>query len=596
MKVRVKQRARPRRRDGRFDRRAAARASEEAGFSLIETTVALGLVFTVMIGLLASLSTGIRGLTTGRQRTVGVSLAKEVVERARAADYDEVGHDYNDPTLATDPAVTVDAEGTYYYEPGGADGPEPLVSSGVDAIYGIHEWRETRDGVDLTVRVYVTEVSPTVGDDHKRVTIDVSWADPAYATGSVPNAVVVSTFVSPFDASVSGSGSGTGGSGGDDGGGGGGYTDEAYGVVDVDSGVVGITGTLDGLDLSRAQLFLPAVHGDTSSDLVAETHGHAGSARSSVELNSGSASGCGTSGGVVECDGVKADTVADNDAGTDPEPAARHVDGPKGDLGSTITAGSPLSVSLGATGSVVSRSAAVSCATCSDPPPVGDSDGFPYADDHADGPGSMAAGFEAGILSGNLVGSDAAGWAAATIDQDPVTGGSLVTSVGNLVVPEVDLVTLSLAPMGFTSAVNVSGVDVTATAEAGPTASTPSVTGSTITVSMYETDLLGVGSYTSTSFNPGDTVAETATATFDVLDSVLGITNTVTLETTVSAGSANTSHQTDGSSTITEAEANLTNWFTVQVRLVIEELGTTVADLTVELDYGRVVASAEVVL
>ncbi len=555
---------RGRRREDRF----SARASGEDGFSLVETVMALGLVFTVMLGLLASLSTGIRGLTTGRQQTGATAVAKEVIERFRAVNFGDVGHDLgNDSTLATDDAITVDADGNYLYKPDGVNAEELVgVASPPYAEHVLGP--EERDNATYTTSWYVTEVTPAVGDTYRRLTVTVEWENAQYDETAVANQITASTLVSRFGV----------------------LSDEVTGVVDVDSGLIDITGTLDGIDLAQAQLFFPLVHTDTDRDLVVETRGLAGSARSSMTLNSGTASGCGQSGSTVTCDGVKAETAADNDKDT--TLALQHVVGPLGHVGDSISSGTPLTLSTGSTSSVVSKSSAESCnvSGCTDGI-VGDGDKLAYGYDHADGPSSMTADFDAGVTTGNLVVSESAGSATATVDEDPVSGGSLVSSVGNLVVPAIDILTIdSGTPLDYAGAARVSAVSATATAEAGPTASSPTVTGDPITVSVYETTTLGSG-YVDISFSPGDTVNETRTATFDVVD--LDLLDSITLTTTVTAGSASTSTVKDGT-TITKARADLTNWFTVKTQVVIEELGVTLADLTIEVDYGRIGTLAEV--
>lgn len=558
--------------------RFRARAAGEEAFSLIETVMALGLVFTVMLGLLASLSTGIRGLTTGRQGTGATSIAKQVVENARASDYEHVGHDLsNTADLDADPAISTDAQGNYVYEPDTTVGPEPLVGS-ANATYTAHEWVETRDAIDYTVRVYVTRVAPDSGDGYKRLTVHVAWSNPQYGSEG-PRDMKVSTFLSEPGADPP-SGVLTG------------EFPDGAGTVDVDSGSVTITGTVDGIDLSRAQILFPFVHSDIDAGLVINTRGVAASASSSLNLNSGTASGCSETGASVSCHSVKANTSADNDGGT--VIPVQDIEGPMGDLGDTLTTGDPLSVSFGSTGSVVSKSSADSCAVSGCVAgPIGDGDGLAYGYDYADGPASISAAFEAGVVTGTLIESGTAGSATATIDQDAASASSLVSSVGHLAAPPMDLLVLDAGPLGFESAVKVSAVDVTATGKAGPSAASPSVTGDPITVSVYETTLLGSG-YVDVAISPGDQMTETISSTFDVVDDVLDVTNTVTIETTVTSGAASTSTQEEGA-TITKAQADLTNWLIVEVHVVVQDLlGNPLADLLIELDYGRLAVSAEV--
>ena len=84
--------------------RRARTQTDQDGFTIVESMIALGLIFGVLIGLLAALSTGVRGVVTGRQRSVATSIANEVVDTARSRSYTEVGHDLDsDPTPASAP-------------------------------------------------------------------------------------------------------------------------------------------------------------------------------------------------------------------------------------------------------------------------------------------------------------------------------------------------------------------------------------------------------------------------------------------------------------------------------------------------------------
>lgn len=546
-------------------------ASEE-GFSLIETIMSLGVIFVVLLGLLASLNTGISGLLTGRQRVGAVAVATEIIEEARAQPYADVGHDVDgDPTLAGDPAIGGVAP-DYTYFPEGVSEAEALVAS-VNPHFPVHEWNFERDGSTFGVKVYVTWVDNLVGDDHKRLTVEVTYTPDQYQSEVVENVVRLSTFLSVGGQSFTGLPASPQAS--------------TSGVVNVDGGAATVTGTLDGVDLSRADLFFPFVHGDVDGEILKEGHGFAGSARSHLELNSGTPTGCEVTGARAECPGQRADVVVDNDGGT---PAPIHdIDGPYSATGGTVAGDGAIDIVTGSTTQIESRASAESCGTCS--PVVGDGDGLLYTWNHADAPDSAVMGFTAGILEGSLVSMSGTGSNRAVIDADPVTGGAKVSSTGELDVPGADLVTLNLGPAGFDDTVKIDAVDVTAQAEAGSTAAAPTVTGGTVNITVYDTDALGALGYRTISVTPGSALQDSATATFGVTDESLGISADVTLETTIEAGSAHTSCSPD-CTTIEQAEASLTNWLTVTVRFTAVEAGVTTADLTIEIDYGRVTASA----
>ncbi|HLG00821.1 MAG TPA: hypothetical protein VI916_10135 [Acidimicrobiia bacterium] len=532
----------------------------EDGFSIVETCVALGVIFAVMLGLLSSLDVGVKGLLTGRQRTGASALAKEVIEEARFASYDRLGHDLvGDATLADDPSIT-GVVPALRYQPEGLSA-EDLVGA-ASPSYPEHEWTVTRDQSTFTVRVYVTGVSVAAGNDYKRLTVAVEWAGEQYDPSAIDNRVRLSTLVSRF-----GVASGA----------------EVMGLVDVDSGSVEITGALPDVDLSRAELFFPYAHGDGEGKLVTEARGYAGSARSELDLASGSASGCGMAGASTRCSGAKAETAVDNDGGT--ALPLQDAVGPTTAGAGTLSAGTPLSLILGATSSLTSKSSAESCITCV--PAVGDGDALVYGEDVAAGPGSMSAAFVAGVVSGNLVNISGVGSATATVDSDVAGADQRVTSTGRLVVPQVDLVTLDAGPVGFISGVRISGVDVTAQTQAGPASGPPTVTGDAVTVTMYDTGASGSPAYRSVIITPGTAASESASVSFPVL----GVA-TVTLDTTVTSGPASVTSQSSGGTT-TRSSATLSNWFVVTSRMRIVQGAATLADITVELNYGRVGSSSE---
>ncbi|HVM41317.1 MAG TPA: hypothetical protein VM618_11140 [Acidimicrobiia bacterium] len=566
----------------RAARRVGARgAGDEGGFTIVETAVALGVIFTVVLGLMGSLNTGVRGLITGRQRTGAVALAKEVIEQARSHPYDEIGHDVvNDATLGTDPAVGGTAP-DYTYTPDGGSGPEPLVAS-TAAYFPEHEWSETRDAGTMTVRVYVTWVEALVGDDHKRLTVEVEYGPDLYGGSTVENVVRLSSFISVGGQSAVTPGTPF-------------PTAEVSGLAEAGAGFTALSGVLGGVTVDDATVFNPVVYGDVEGQIIRNTHGTSTGTHSTLTLGSGTLSAAQQSGGTGTCEGPSAATVADNDGGT--APAVHDADGPESGAACTMTGSSggvtAFSMSHGSGSVAESATSAESCTTCS--PAVGDGDDLMYGVHEATPADSGSIGFEAGVLRGSL-----AGWAAtsdgnvATIDVDPVASDKRVTSTGRIRMPAVDLLTLDAGgPVGFSGAVRISAVDVTATAQAGPTASAPSVSGNPVTIQVYETDLLGTGAYTGVTITPGQAYSRTFRASFGVSLPLLPVAQ-VTIETTVTASAASTSCSPDCTS-IEEASALVDDWLVVTSHFTAVQGGITTADITTDLNYGRLSAQARYV-
>lgn len=76
--------------------------SAQRGFSLIETTVATGLLAGALIGLAQLLAIGVENNATARRRTIAVILAEQKLEQLRALKW---GDTATDTTLAHEPAT-----------------------------------------------------------------------------------------------------------------------------------------------------------------------------------------------------------------------------------------------------------------------------------------------------------------------------------------------------------------------------------------------------------------------------------------------------------------------------------------------------------
>lgn len=525
--------------------------ADEAGFTIVETTVAMAIVFVVLTGTLVTFSASVTNLVTGRQRTGAVALARAVIEDARSSPYDQLGHDLaGDVTLASDPKITGVPKQFEGEDLAGVPSP----------TFPAHTWAKTGDSGAFTVKAYVTWVDPGPAEPYKRLTVVVSWDAAQYKTEVIANHIRLSSFV--FEAGVP-------------------PDPLVEGTADVDGGTVEVTGTLTGTDLRRAVIYNPSASGVVNSLFIRESSGQARTASGLLELNSGSPSGCAVSGTVTECNGVLANTATDSDNSTTlPE---HDGEGPVVDVARSASAGTALTLQIGANGAAESKSTARSCFACFTSV-MGDDDRLAFHTSKGTGPDSTSVGFDVGSVAGNLVKYSGSSKAGTTIDHDAVTTTQMVSSHGYLSMPAVDVVTVNGAPTGFLSAVHIGAVHVKVDAAAGPTAPAPTVSGAAINVDIYDT--LGGGSlgYRTISVVPGQPAEETASATFAVGD------NTVSLTTTVVSGGKSVSSTNDGG-VITFAEASLTNWLRVSVRVVVTTSSrAVVADTVMEFDYGRLAA------
>ena len=534
------------------------RRHREDGFTIIESALALGLIFTVCIALLSSLATGVRGVVTGRQRSGATQLANQVMETAKARSYDRVGHTLSDATLTSDAAITGTSPNFSF------DGQPLAIATDVTSPFDPHKDSSAAmliDGVQYTRSAYVTLVTPASGDPYKRVTVKVSWAAAQYGTSTIPNRVSLTSYV--FNSSPP-------------------PDPLLRGVVDTNSGKLTVTGTLAGINLRDLQTWFPYSHGEIDSSFIKQAKGFAWTGRAQLNLLTGTPAGCTTSGQTADCEGTKAETVADNDGGT--APPENDSQGPITDFGGTVNDGdaNPLQATFG-TGNANAASTSRSCFSCFGPD-IGDDDLYPYHTSSATGPSSGGVTFDAGPVSGSLLTPSGAACASncalSTIDVDRVGGNPRITSTATTSAPALDVVSVTGGPAGFNGMVRVAANSVTATAAAGPSAPAPTLTGSAFNVQMYTNS-----GYVTVPITPGTATSQSTSASFNVGQA------TVTMDATTIARAGSTASTLAGGIR-SHGEASLTNWLTVTVRMQITMLGSPLADLTIEFDYGRVYAEA----
>lgn len=528
-------------------------ARNEGGFTLIESSVALGVVFTVLVGLLGALTAGTRGVITGRQRSAGLAFANEVMEGARALSYGDVGHDFDsDPTLANDPLITGTAPNLMF-------GGEPLAASAIDAgpsgattanplfPFSPHRFTNQREQTVYTTSVYVTTVSPATGAPYKRITTTVAWSPAQYATSV--KTVTLSSFLfaaeEPPDPKIVGTG-------------------------EADAGTLRVTGSLTGISLSDATLTLPYVSGGIDSGFVKSAKGLARSGSSEINLALG--------GSIFDPALAQADS--DNDSGTAPPDTDQ--EGPVNAPAGTIGAAPVFAFNLGS-GSAHAQATARSCWLCSSDPQVGDNDRLPYFYGRGTGPSGVSLDFAADGVAGALLSFATGPAATVTVDRnDDLSDNQRVISQASVTFPAVDVLTLTAGPGGYSGMVKIDAVSATVRAEAGPGVLNPTVSGPATNVRYWNG-----GGYTVVPIIPG-TASSTTLPSLSIPSGSASVT--------VSGSITSTPAVTDTTSSVgvvTAASAGLTNWLYVDLDVTItSSLGVELANFNLHFDYGRLATTA----
>ena len=177
-------------------RRTRARLDGERGFTILETVIALMVVFASLTALAYTASIGFRYSAYGRDRIQASGIANRIMEDIRGLAYTKITSGLPSTELATDPLIKSCA-GTYRFE---TCSGEKIVSSTFAAGYTA-AWLKPHTGsiivgrLNLTYGTYVTNDAPTTTP--YRVTVIVKWSNSAIANAPNNSVRLQSLFWSP---------------------------------------------------------------------------------------------------------------------------------------------------------------------------------------------------------------------------------------------------------------------------------------------------------------------------------------------------------------------------------------------------------------
>jgi prepilin-type N-terminal cleavage/methylation domain-containing protein len=404
------------------------------GFSLIEQMIAIVIIAIVLLGLLSTLGATAQGIVTGRQRTIAISLARQVIETLQGAKYSDV---VTGTGVGSDPLVA----GSKF---------EPLALNEDILPGGSASYRKdiVATGTTFSLRTFVTTV-PSTG--YRRATVIIEWPK------SAPRHTLrFSSFVFPLvNASYPAS----------------------NGSAEVTGGLVTLSGCLGGDTFDDVHVGLPSVRADTSAATLRSAISGAGNATGHVEVRARpDPSTCTPEGstGNDNCVRTTVDSVADNDSTT---PTIGNVANPTGQTFAACavgpTAGGVSVVTpagLGAN-SMTSHAKTDACSPTSLCTAFtgGSADAVPFADAKVITNAGTYATFSTGGLAGNLW-TLGANWTSTASVDHVETGTGSVKAIATVIAPALSVLTL---PGLVGGAVKVLGFTATASAAAGDTTVAP---------------------------------------------------------------------------------------------------------------------------
>jgi type II secretory pathway pseudopilin PulG len=195
--------------------RIHARIHDERGFSLLETVIAITVIFGSLITLALSASTGFRYVGIGREQQAANQVANQLMEQARGLAFSKIQRGMQASELSGDPnlvtACAGDPTGTYRLLDCAGEKvvstnlncPTQTTDCSVPIVPSSGTVGQTEDyPVDYTWHSYVTNNCPSVGTgcptiSPYRVTIIVTWPGAGTDPSGVQGVTTQSLFHSP---------------------------------------------------------------------------------------------------------------------------------------------------------------------------------------------------------------------------------------------------------------------------------------------------------------------------------------------------------------------------------------------------------------
>jgi prepilin-type N-terminal cleavage/methylation domain-containing protein len=316
-----------------------SRVTSDGGFTLVEVMAAMGIILLALLALGYTATIGFSDVALARQRQGANSLANQTMEQVRALPFDTLKRGLANNDLTGDTHITqcgspaVSCYAGEWLVRGDNPNVVPLVP---------HRQNVTVGPTLYKVSTYVTYYQNNVTTDTYRVTVLVSWANPArngvdsqVVTQSIffSGAGCLSTATHPFAGPCQ---------------------PFLYANASVDTGRVEITGTVASLGLEHATLSLPSVTSNMQIEQVSAVQGSSQTAGVALKVSG------------LDEQVIGVNTISSK-SDTDPAQSGTVYDKkqipPPPQVGGTLTrtvAGNTLSVSLGAGGDTAATTSTTS--------------------------------------------------------------------------------------------------------------------------------------------------------------------------------------------------------------------------------------------
>jgi type II secretory pathway pseudopilin PulG len=189
----------------------------EDGFTIMETVVAVIIVFAGLLALMSTATVGLVDAAMARQRQTATAIANQVLEQIRALPYERVAQGLEVTKLVQDPSIFPCPDGEYYFEACPSTNPaaEKIVHTAgladeVPLVPNKGNLGPPDYGNTYTWRSYVTRAQGVPSAGAYRATVVVSW-NPTVRRGttSVRSQTLIHKGSGSTDPATAGSGAGS---------------------------------------------------------------------------------------------------------------------------------------------------------------------------------------------------------------------------------------------------------------------------------------------------------------------------------------------------------------------------------------------------
>jgi hypothetical protein len=561
--------------------RLRALSSDEGGFTILETVIAITVIFAALLALAYTATIGFRSIAYGRERVTFDGVADQIMEEIRGQAFSKIASGLLTSDMTGDASIlNCGGTPTVYRFESCSTGEKVVNSGGVPTTPWINPHTGTvaasalTNNVGYTWSTYITNDDSTVNP--YRVTVIVQWTSAAYPNKANSLVRVQSLFSSPSGCVSSST-----------------HPFAApcqpffYGVSQVPAGKISISGTVNGLSFSSGYLQTPGTESNLQNEQV--TQGRATFTESQASVTDGL--GTRTEGGISTAAGA-----ADSDPNA---PGATY--GTTSDVsgvGGTVSSSSgSTSISFvapaGDTGRADVAVAAAGANVCPPPTDAAETDSLPCVGGRMQQGGTLSSTLSMNGIVGSLGTASLASVAAASsnpdksfVDREAVSGqdGRVeVTATRRLGAIGIGAFPSGItAPAGFTYLLRLpTGLQDTATSQAGTTTTAaPAATVTSGTVEYWN----GLN-YTSLSPTAAglNNLTSAATSTATIGGRLVVVTMSVDSGSTAAVTGT---HQTNPSGSLrTDVDSSVVP-FAATVHYVVTVDGLTQVDLEISLQLG----------